>query len=168
MKPEDLLLRARSAVGQGIRYSLGCGGYHPQDPVPARLTWRRPRGKVLPVKALFCDCSGLIAWVLGRSRKPDSKFPLWLSTDSIYADAHPGKGKHRMFVPIASPVPGCLAVYGDWVDSKGKGHQGHVAVVADPAKHTVVDCSSSQDGVSEHVQEVFWSGKHRVIWCLPV
>lgn len=169
MTPADLLARARSAVGKGCRYSLGCGGYHPQDPLPARPVWRRPRGKLLPVKALWCDCSGFVAWVLGRNRAATIVPGMWgLSTDSVYRDAHPTKGNHLKFTPIAAPVPGCIAVYGDWKDDKGKSHQGHIAIVADPDRHTVVDCSSSEDGVSEHVQPVFWSGKHRVIWCLPV
>jgi len=168
MTPDDILARARSAVGKGVRYSLGCGGYHPTDALPARPTWRRPKGKLIPVKALWCDCSGFIAWVLGRSRADTVVPGMWgLSTDSVYADAHPTKGTHRLFVPIDAPVPGCIAVYGDWTDDKGKGHQGHVAVVVDPVGHVVVDCSSSCDGVAQHVQEVFWTGKHRVVWCVP-
>ena len=167
MKPADILTRARSAVGKGCRYSLGTGGYHPADELPARPTWRRPRGKVLPVRARWLDCSGFVSWVLGRNRAVTIVPKMWgLSTDSVYADAHPTKGEHRLFLPIASPIPGCIAVFGDWVGADGKAHQGHIAIVADPDRHTVVDCSSSQDGVAEHVQEVFWSGKHRVVWCL--
>lgn len=156
MNPDDILTRARSAVGQGVRYSLGCGGYNPKDDLPARPTWRRPKGKILPVKALWCDCSGFLAWVLGRSRAVTIVPGMWgLSTDSVYRDA---KGSGRLFKALAVPVAGCIAVYPDHRDPKtNKAIQGHVGIVADVAGRVVVDCSSSQDGVAEHVQAVFWT-----------
>lgn len=165
MTNEELLTRARSAIGKGCRYKLGCGGYHPKDDLPARPTWRIPKGGLVPRKLLFLDCSGFISWVLGRPRAVTVVPGMWgCSTDSIYRDAT----KHNFhFAQIDKPIPGCIAVYGDWKDAKGKTHQGHVAIVVDPDKHTVVDCSSSMDGVAEHVQEVFWDNKnHTTVWCI--
>ena len=159
-----LITRARTAIGK-VRYGLGCGGLHGDDPLPARPILHTPRHAPAPVLANWCDCSGFVAWVLGRSRKPAKDFPLWLCTDSVANDA---KGKQRLFERIDAPVPGCIAVYGDWKDGKGQPHQGHIALVVDPAKHVVIDCSSDLDGVAEHVQEVFWNGKHNVIWCVAV
>ncbi len=51
----------------------------------------------------------------------------------------------------------------------GRGRQGpprDIAVLVDPDKHTGVDCSPSPDGVAEHVQPLFWSGRHRAVWCV--
>ncbi len=153
MTYDEILTRARSAIGHGITYHLGHGGLHPADPLPSR------DGQ--------CDCSGFVAWVLGRSRNPATApklpaWPWWLSTDSVFADAN---GANVLFTKLDHPVPGCLAVYADWKDPDGKHHEGHIAVVADPAKHTVVDCSDSGHGVTEHVQPVFWSGHHPVTFC---
>jgi hypothetical protein len=70
--------------------------------------------------------------------------------------------------PVRGPPSSIWSVvaYGGWTDDHGKGHQGHIAVVVDPAKHTVIDSSSWADGVTEHIQPVFWSGRHRVVWCM--
>lgn len=156
--------RARKAIGKGVRYSLGCGGYHPSDELPGRPVWRIPKGGLLPKKLVFCDCSGFVAWLIGRSRSPASDFRWWLSTDSIWSDA---LGKHQLFRKIDVAVPGCIAVYPDYKDNvTGKKHQGHVGLVVDPDKHIVIDCSSNPpDGISEHVQEVFWSHNHNTIFC---
>ena len=56
MTYDEILTRARSAIGHGITYHLGHGGLHPADALPSR------DGQ--------CDCSGFVAWVLGRSRNP--------------------------------------------------------------------------------------------------
>ncbi len=161
MTPDQILARARSVRDRGICYGLGKGGLHPLDPLPCRLSAKLVNG--LNVNALWCDCSGFIAWVIGRDRRPSGVFDLWLSTDSIFADA---KGKRTLFSPTPHAVPGCIAVYADWRDSDGQHHEGHVAIVSDPAKHLVIDCSVSGKGVTEHAQPVFWSGSHPVIFCL--
>ena len=158
----DIITRARSAIGKGVSYGLGRGGYHPDDLLPARMTRRQTGGR--EIEALWCDCSGFIAWVLGRSREPSGAFKYWLSTDAIYHDA---RGEQKLFESITYPVPGCLAVYADYETSDGKHHQGHVAVVVDPDAHTVIDCSSTAGGITEHKQNVFWGGKHPVVWCVP-
>jgi hypothetical protein len=142
------VVQARSAIGKGVRYGLGCGGLHPEDALPAREILHTPHGSPVAVLAKWCDCSGFIAWVVGRSRKPDSKFKWWLSTDSIVSDA---KGNKVLFDLLPHAEIGCLAVYPDHA-----GEQGHVALVVDPNKHTIIDCSGSHDGVTEHDGSYFW------------
>ena len=143
--PQELIARAREGLGQGVLYGLGCGGYRPDKNLGTPKCWRKPKGKILPIYAPFLDCSGYVAWCLGRSRKPSEAFPFWLSTDSIVGDA---RGRKRLFRPIPAPIPGCLAVYGDSKDSKGVAHQGHVGIVIDPAKQMVLDCSSGNGFLS--------------------
>ena len=163
MKPEDLLERAKSAIGKGIYYKLGCGGYHPQDALPARPVWRIPKGGLTPRKRPFCDCSGFISWVCGWPRAKTVVAGMWgLSTDSVHRDA---TRKQLYFRRIPEAVPGCLAVYPDY-RKDGKTHQGHIALVTDVAARKVLDCSSSADGVSDHVQPVFWNGNHETVWCI--
>jgi hypothetical protein len=154
------LERARSAKNKGIRYGMGKGGYFPSDPLPCRKSLKLV--KLVPTWALWCDCSGFIAWVLGRSRKASKDWKWWLSTDSIWADA---KGPQILFERLLKPEPGCLAVYPDWRDKIGKKHEGHVAVVADVDLQTVVDSSGSQGGVTEHPAPYFWSGSQPTVWC---
>lgn len=153
--PTTILARARAAVGRGVRYGLGKGGYHPEDDLPARPSLHRKRGMLLPRRALWCDCSGFVAWCLGRSRKPSKDFPWWLSTDSIWSDAKRG-GRLFSLVGPAAVAPGDLVVYPDRRDDAGNHHEGHVGIVAEVRRAhgvivgmQIVDCSSSQDGVTE-------------------
>lgn len=132
------LFRARSAVGKGIRYRLGSGGFKPHD--------------ILPTRNGYCDCSGYASWVLEISRyqadkdKAWSKSLPWIETTAIYNDA---TGPQRLFVHIPSPVPGCLVVY---PDSKvlGVRRSGHVAVVSrvNGKLWECIDCSASKGGKS--------------------
>lgn len=123
------MVRARSAVGRGIRYKLGEGGFRPLDALPTRTG--------------LCDCSGFAAWVLGidrwqgRHRKPWSSRIPWIETTAIVRDA---TGPQLLFVQLPEPVPGCLVVYGDRL-----GRQGHVGIVDNVRSATdfdVVDCAS--------------------------
>lgn len=156
----SILQRARSAKDKGVRYGLGKGGYYPLDPLPCRKAVKLV--KLVPTLALWCDCSGFVAWVLGISRKPSARWKWWLSTDSIWTDA---RGPQVLFERLAEPVAGCIAVYPDWRDSAGFKHEGHVAVVADVELQTVVDCSGSQNGITEHRAAYFWSGLRPTVWC---
>lgn len=160
--PGDIRVeRARSAIGRGIRYGLGRGGLHPLDPLPCRPSMRRVPGRPLPVRALWLDCSGFAAWVLGRSRKPSRTWPWWLSTDALWLDA---RGRCAIVASVQRDAvqPGDLAVYPD-----AGGKQGHVALVVDPARHIVIDCSSSHDGVTEHEASYFWR-RADTVFCRPV
>jgi hypothetical protein len=113
--------RAKSAVGLGIKYKLGKGGWHPKAPSPDAIT--------LSNYGLQCDCSGFVAWVLMMRRdqinakKWWSKLLPWIETTMVYKDA---TGPQRVFVRLKEPEPGCLVVYGD----SGKS-QGHIAVVTE-------------------------------------
>lgn len=160
---EIIVARARSAVGQGIRYALGCGGWEPTDALPCRKVFRRPKGKLVPVRALWCDCSGFVAWCIGLSRKTTIFRGKWgISTVSIHRDAM-GPGKwFRLLDPGEDPLPGDFAVYPDRFDAVArKTLQGHVGVIVDPAKRMVIDCGSSSDGVTERVA-TFWG---KCIFC---
>lgn len=137
--------RARSALGHGIRYGMGQGGNHPEDPLPTRNG--------------LCDCSGFAAWVLGVDRhqadkgKPWSKSMPWIETmaivRSVYDPLRSVSDQHGMFIRLLDPVPGCLAVYGDY-KSLGRTHQGHVMVVeaVPPGRILTIDCSVSGGGIA--------------------
>jgi len=117
------LERARRALGsaRGLRYKLGKGGFHPEDPTPSRDG--------------FCDCSGFAAWCLGLSRDQRGRFGLWISSEGIWSD---GTGPRRLFTAVVQPFPGCLVVYPD-----RDGRQGHVGVVVRAIPLEGIDCSTA-------------------------
>lgn len=127
--------RARQAVGRGIRYRLGHGGTHPQDPLPTRTG--------------FCDCSGFIAWVLGINRAPKPERPWWLETTNIYRDATSGK-PFSTFVQLPAPEAGCLVVYPDR-RVLGIRREGHIGLVTrvERGRIITVDCSASSGGKTQ-------------------
>jgi hypothetical protein len=155
-KQDLILARARSAIGQGIHYALGCGGYRPDDPLPCRRSIRRIRRKGLPVLALFCDCSGFVSWVVGLSRRTTIYKGRWgISTVSIYRDAL-GPGRYFHLLGPGEVQPGDFAVYPDRFDPVArKTVQGHVAVVTDYEGRRVIDCGASSDGITERIA-TFW------------
>lgn len=113
------------------------------------------------------DCSAFVWQVLGE-RKRDR------NTDWIRSDA---LDKQTKFKRIAAPVPGCIAVYGTRWEKTPLGtvkrHAGHVGIVVDVAKKTVIDCSSSQNGIRLHRQVVLLDGPSDkrdagLIFCAPV
>lgn len=94
------------------------------------------------------DCSAAIWRGLGQ-RKFDGK--RWRNTDWIVGDA---TGAQTQFVLCGVEIlPGDVAVYGR---AQNGGKVGHVAFVADPAKRTILDCSSSRNGIAEHDGGYFW------------
>jgi hypothetical protein len=109
MTVNDVVARARSAVGQGCSYHLGAGGMRPNDPAP----WNAH---------LQCDCSGVAMWCLGLSRFDGET---WFETTRIVYDA---LNENLVFarVPWLHARPSDLLVYGDL-----HGHQGHVGVVTE-------------------------------------
>jgi hypothetical protein len=138
------ILRARSAVGRGIKYRLGSGGFEPADGLPTRNG--------------YCDCTGFASWVLELDRyqadkdKPWSRAIPWLETTAIYNDA---TGSQRLFKQIPAPVPGCLVVYPDR-KILGVHTSGHIALVSrvNGKVWDCIDCSSSQGGkIKEAVRE---------------
>ncbi len=106
------------------------------------------------------DCSAWI-WDCRGELKHDR------NTDWILGDA---SGKQTKFKAIASPVPGCVAVYGTlW--SKGQRHAGHVGIVVEVARKLVLDCSSGQDGPAVHKQAVLFDGPsdgRKVMFCIAI
>lgn len=143
--------RARSAVGKGIKYKLGQGGFRPLGSRPDVTMDGQAGRQISETRNGLSDCSGFVAWVLGMRRdqinakKWWSKVLPWIETTAVWKDA---TGPQRVFVKIPKPVPGCLVVYGD--TGKSQGHIGVVSrVIArysstnKPAWHIeVIDCSS--------------------------
>jgi hypothetical protein len=139
---------ARSWCAIGTKYVLGAGGYQ----------W------LADWPAAELDCSGFVATVLGRSRKPQPDFPWWLSTDSVWDDC---ADKQRLFAEIDGPTPGCIVVYPD-----AGGHQGHVAFVTEVEGEKIrgIDCSSSSSRKGDAIQErdiSFFLAKSGVRFCVP-
>ena len=101
------------------------------------------------------DCSEFLWRALG---KPKNHGGLWWGTDAIYDDATMGQHEFTR-IAVADLQPGDLAVYPGHRDVAGVHHQGHVAIVTDPAAHKILDCSQSQNGVHEHVDLLahFWT-----------
>ena len=144
---EAIISQARDWCNIGTTYDLGSGGYEWLPDFPATES----------------DCSGFIASVLGRSRKPQPDFPYWLSTDSIWTDC---ADKQRLFKEIVQPVEGCLVVYPD-----SGGRQGHVGIVTGVENDWIegIDCSSSTKGGAVTERNLtFFLSKPNVRFCLPV
>ena len=137
-----LIMRARSALGHGIKYQLGNGNGSPADLLPSRNG--------------LCDCSGFISWLCGWKGH-------WC-TDWLYDDAN---GKQTKVKRIAAPLPGCIGVYPGYKDKAGKHHFGHTALIVDPVAWTIIDCSKSQNGIAEHNGH-YWAKEAKAIWCVPV
>jgi cell wall-associated NlpC family hydrolase len=114
MTGAEIVLRALHARGRDILYSLGHGGFHPEDDLPTR--------------SKVCDCSGFVSWALGVCRQcPDPAFP-WYETTAIVHDTL-GDGRHFDHVRWADAQPGDVVVYGDRKDKDGSRHQGHIGIV---------------------------------------
>ncbi len=131
MTTEQLLARARMALGRQCEYRLGRGGFDPSYPLP----WAR---------AKQCDCSGFVSWCLGVSRKTDNPYYTaynggWFETTAIVRDALArGVGMFDRVLGPDLPRPGDLYVWGDSKDpTTGKVSQGHVGII------TAVDRLSS-------------------------
>lgn len=129
--------RARSACGRGIHYALGAGGMHPEDPLPSRNG--------------LCDCSGFIAWALGRNRHDPEMPGGWIETSAIVRDALAMKGE-GLFDALkwGDAQPGDLVVYGDRYEPGTRRliHQGHVGIIASvgaTGPETAVHCSKGND-----------------------
>jgi len=157
LKPtrEEAIDRAVEAAdaSDGTIYDLGDGGF----------------GWLQAEVDAECDCSGLIAHILGRSRKPARDWELggvcyWFSTDSIYADA---TKYGKLFRVIDKPVDGCIAVYPDH-----DGKQGHTGFIITAADMQGVDCSWSQyhrhGGDAITVRDLsFFKRNSAAIFCVP-
>jgi len=125
MTVEELIRRARSALGQGIRYELGAG-LDPDDPMPGGT-------------AKACDCSGFVLWALREPRRFGQGVNApWIDTSWMWNETEKRK---TLFLTERTPRPGCLVVYPDDVIAA----QGHVALVTeveDGAVRRIIHCSS--------------------------
>lgn len=127
--PDEVIARARTALGKKTEYKLGKGGFKPGLDTPA------PAGQ--------CDCSGYVAWCLGISRQMSDPFYQqanggWFETTAVAKDV---LSPYGIFKQITVPVPGCIAVYGDH-----GGHEGHIGIVTavkNGRPSLVIHCSSS-------------------------
>jgi hypothetical protein len=147
--PEEIVARARKALGHRTQYKLGRGGVYGKS--SAEWTSRSS------------DCSGFVSWVMQVQRfAPWRKGVVWFETTNIWRDA---TGPQRWFEPLDEPEVGCMVVYPD----RGNG-QGHIGVVTSvgPTRFDVVDCSlgswnKMRDAIKERPGEsVFTLGKGRV------
>lgn len=169
MTSSVVLERARAAKGQGILYRLGKGGYDPKAALPgARMV------ELVPPRIIRgLDCSGFVAWCCGISRDPRrnkknpalsgmpiATWPRWVESTNIWADVT-GEQIAWINVPFDQLQPGDVLVYPDFKNALGQHREGHVAIVADPVRRTIVDCSSSQSkalgqAITERDGSFFW------------
>jgi hypothetical protein len=147
--PGEIVQVARSWCNLQTTYDLGAGGYK------FFADWVSSE----------CDCSGFVASVLARSRKPQPDCPYWLSTDFIWRDC---ATNNELFTQIDGPAPGAIVVYPD-----DGGQQGHAAIVTsfDGSKIFGIDCSGSGsrlrgEAVSERDISFFNNKDSR--YCYPV
>ena len=127
--PDEVVERARTALGKKTEYKLGKGGYKPGLTTPA------PAGK--------CDCTGFLAWAFGISRELDNPYYKqlnggWFETSAIYKDI---QSPYGIFGQLDKPQVGAVAVYGD-----SGGHEGHIGLITEVKNgkvQKVIHCSSS-------------------------
>jgi hypothetical protein len=156
MHADDLIARARDAMGTPTLYFLGAGGFYADEmppPHPAEqasvqamldrldaVKRRRYEDEAraagidlgaLPEVAPFCDCSGYVCWALGLPRAPTRGARHgWVWTHSIYEDALRGGGMFDRIEAGAVALvcrPGALLVY----PSPGDGQPGHIGIVSE-------------------------------------
>lgn len=156
----SIVERAEKALG-ACDYKMGRGGFSAIADLPGE-TWF---DKLKKRNRTSCDCSGFVAWGVGRSRRPQPDFgKWWLSTDTIWSDAIGALRKikrveKRLFkkVELADMQPGDIVVYPDkWGAAGKKLGEGHCGIVVDPATRTIIDCSSSRNGVTKRVGTMFF------------
>ena len=155
LTPQEVVARARSAIGLHISYKIGTGGMNPAYLSPAS-------------KEHSCDCSGFYAWAHKVSRKIEHPrytpyFGEWLYTDAIYRDA---KDPHfGFFIEIPKPALGCAIVF-----PKREGMKyGHVGIVSQLNPLLVIHCSHGNwadgDAILETGPDVFRRFSAIFAWC---
>ncbi|MEJ7612142.1 CHAP domain-containing protein [Candidatus Fervidibacteria bacterium JGI MDM2 SSWTFF-3-K9] len=158
MTVNELLKRARSALGKKVKYRLGAGGIDPKSPTPASVD-------------NACDCSGFVCWCLGISRKTDHPLYVrfnggWINTDAIVHDANSPTG---FFRKIPEPKVGCLIVFPSKKPRRPYGHVGIVTEVREGKVTKVIHCSSGNfrrhgDAIKETPPTVFQVPDTIFVW----
>ena len=127
---EELFERIHRVVGLPIAYRLSGGGMDPESPTPAD-------------RQNSCDCSGLVAWALGLSRKTEEPLYVkfnggWINTDAMAFDIGQDTGLfHR-----CDPCPGAVIVY-PGPPARRVGHCGIILTMDGLLLGTVAHCSST-------------------------
>ena len=129
MTAAEAIARARSAIGHDCIYALGHGGMDPTTPVP----WDLP--------AKTCDCTGFLAWCIGRSRKTSD--PVynewsggWLNSAAIFRDTQDPRGVFELQA-WKDAKPGFILVFA----AVPHGHVGLVSEVGPEGPVKVIHCS---------------------------
>ena len=159
MTPDQVLTRARSAIGHKCAYRLGRGGMRPET--------------LGPWDEIGCDCSGFVAWCLGISRFVTPKHPLygvfdgaWLETTKIFRDATAASPGAFITIPWEHSSASDLLVYPD--GPQGQGHIGVVGSSDEGRPMTVIHCSSGNfktlgDAIQETPIAEFWHKRGAVV-----
>jgi hypothetical protein len=169
MTVEELLERARSQVGLGIKYKMGGG-----TSKAARHTCADSNNA--------CDCSSFVCWALGIDKNGNYPFLRrpgtqpdpggdWYGTDQIWDDAV--NLRLGLFSKVNDPIPGCVIVFPTtWKEGKAKpaGHCGIVTQVAGGKLTKLIHCSSGNfkakgDAVQETDPDVFTDPRTIFAWC---
>ena len=169
MTVEELLERARSQTGLGIKYKMGGG-----TSKAARHTCADSNNA--------CDCSSFVCWALGIDKNGSYPFLRrpgtqpdpggeWYGTDQIWDDAV--NLRLGLFSKIDAPVPGCVIVFPTtWRDGRARpaGHCGIVTQVSGGRVKKILHCSSGNfratgDAVQETDASVFTDLRTVFAWC---
>lgn len=156
MTVAELLARARSAAGKGIKYRLGAGGMNPAAASPINLNAE-------------CDCSGYVCWCLGISRQ--TSHPLyqdfnggWINTDAMCLDGDRSSG---LFELTDKARLGALIVYPG--GRKGMGHVGIITEVKNNVAQKALHCSAGNyrkggDAIAETDMDIWLRPDMRFLW----
>jgi hypothetical protein len=173
MTLEELLARARSQSGLGIRYKMGGG------------TSKASRHTCADA-ANNCDCSSFVCWALGIDKNGDYPYLRppgsqpepggdWYGTDQIWEDA--ANLNLGLFQKVAKPMAGCVVVFPTtWKAGKAQ-PPGHCGLVTSMDSHgavaKVIHCSAGNfnakgDAVQETDPHVFQNPQAIYAWCARI
>lgn len=158
---DEVLARARTALGRSTLYWLGEGGKDGHAALPSsRLAVGRlwpglpaeQHEELGPLAAAIgidvhdpslvvdaCDCSGFVCWALGFARRaepaPYTTGQGWINTDTVWADA---MGRGARFQRLERARPGALVVYPSNPPTEKYGHVGIVIEADATGRATLV------------------------------
>lgn len=156
MTVAELLARAKSVTGKGVKYRLGAGGMNPTHSSPVNINAE-------------CDCSGYVCWALGISRQ--TSHPLyvdfnggWINTDAMCQD---GSRMSGLFELLDVPRIGALIIYPG--GRKGVGHVGIMSAVQKGIATKALHCSAGNyrkgsDAIAESGAGVWQRADTRFLW----